>query len=476
MKKIKYTLLALLTFVAVSCDKDFEEVNTDPNNPTSVPAHLLLGNIIRINQNVLYNMQAGGDMGMCWGQHLSKVQYNSEARYVPRRGVIDGIWNSLYASVISDAQSMYDLAELEGNDNLKGAALVLQANAYQILVDLYGPVPFTEAITPGINKPAYDSGEVVYAGLIDMLTQASNLLSDEGGEIPASSDLLYGGDAGKWKKLANSLRFKALLRSGNTSQLQALANSGNLMASNDDSAQIIYTANDPDANPIFETVVFGNRPEYKVSEPLVLLLESLVDPRLPVYASTNADGIYLGKPAGYIDLPNEALGYTYSNISGMGAFYLEATLPGVVMSYAQMKFLLAEAANEGYISGGTSGALAHYNDGIRASFEFNGLDSATATTYINQGIISFSTQVEARKKIAEQEWLALYGQGFETWIEQRRTGFPELMPAFESNFSMIPTRLYYPTTENSLNQVNYEAAVATLSNGDELTSPVFWDN
>ena len=205
MKKIKYTLLAFLTLFAVSCDKDFEEVNTDPNNPTSVPAHLLLGNIIRINQNVIYNMQAGGDMGMCWGQHLSKVQYNSEARYVPRRGVIDGIWSTLYATVISDANSMYELAVIEENTNLMGAALVLQANAYQILVDLYGPVPFTEALNPAILKPAYDDGEVVYQGAIAMLNQAVGLFSADGGDIPASSDLLYGGDYSKWKKLANSL-------------------------------------------------------------------------------------------------------------------------------------------------------------------------------------------------------------------------------------------------------------------------------
>lgn len=471
MRKIKYTLLTLLLVVSFSCDKDFEEVNTDPNNPTSVPAHLLLGSIIRINQNVIYGMQRGGDMGMCWGQHVSKVQYNSEARYIPRRGVIDGIWDSLYASVISDAQSMYELAEEEGNSNLMGAALVLQANAYQILVDLYGPVPFTEAITAGNNKPAYDSGEVVYQGIIEMLTQAAGLFSANGGEITATSDLLFAGDYTKWKKLANALKFKAKMRSGDTAGLQALV--GTMMSSNDDSAQIIYTANDPDANPIFETVVFGNRPEYKVSEPLVELLTNLNDPRLPVYASVNASGAYLGKPAGYIDLPSDALGYTYANISGLGDFYLDPTLPGVVMSYAQQLFLMAEAANEGYISGGTASALNLYRQAISANCTFNGVD---ATAYLAQPNLDFTTQADARQKIATQEWIALFGQGFETWSEWRRTGFPALDPAFEGDINQIPGRLYYPTTENSLNQENYEAAVATLSNGDELTSSVFWDN
>ncbi len=473
MKNIKYTLLAVLALIAVSCDKDFETVNTDPNNPTVIPAHLLLGNIIRTNQNTIYGMQQGGDMGMCWGQHVSKVQYNSEARYIPRRGAIDGIWDNLYSAVISDAKSMYDLADAEGNDNLKGASLVLRANAYQLLVDLYGPVPFSQAINPTITKPAYDSGEDVYAGILEMLDEAVGLFSPNGGEIPASSDLLYGGDSSKWKKFANSLKFKVLMRSGNTSGLQALASGGGMFASNDDSAQLAYTSNDPDANPIYETIVFSTRSEYKVSEPLVETLRSLNDPRLEVYASPNASGVYLGKPAGYIDLPNDALGFTYANISPLGDKYLDPTLPGVFMSYAQLQFLLAEAANEGMISGGVASALGYYEEGIRASFAFNGLD---ATGYLAQPNLTFTTQADARQKIATQEWLALYGQGFETWIEWRRTGFPVLMPAFEGDIDEIPSRLYYPTTETSLNGANYDAAVSTLNNGDELTSKVFWDN
>ena len=80
MKKISILIFALFALISVSCDKDFEEVNTDPNNPTKVPAHLLLGNILRVNQNAIYGMQQGGDMGMCWAQHLSKVKYTGEER------------------------------------------------------------------------------------------------------------------------------------------------------------------------------------------------------------------------------------------------------------------------------------------------------------------------------------------------------------------------------------------------------------
>lgn len=140
MKKISILFVVLISLFSASCDNDFETVNTTPNNPVAVPAHLMLGTIIRVNQNVVYDMFNGGDMGMCWSQQVSKVQYNDEERYIPRRGSIDGIWSTMYASVISDAKSMYTLAESEGNTNLMAISLVLQANAFQILTDLYGPI------------------------------------------------------------------------------------------------------------------------------------------------------------------------------------------------------------------------------------------------------------------------------------------------------------------------------------------------
>ena len=115
--------MAIIALSSVSCDKDFEKVNTDPNSATAVPAHLLLGSIISSNQNIIYGMQQGGDMGMCWAQHASKVQYNDEERYTPRRGSIDGVWNSLYTNVLSDAQSMQTLAIAEGNTNIQGIGL-----------------------------------------------------------------------------------------------------------------------------------------------------------------------------------------------------------------------------------------------------------------------------------------------------------------------------------------------------------------
>ena len=478
MKKFKIILLALISIpFATSCDGDFEELNKDPNNPVAIPADLVLGYAQRQFSNATYGMQRGGDMGACWAQLWSKVQYNDEARYVPRRGVIDALWTNIYTLTVSEATAMYALAEADGNTNLQGAALVMQAIGYQTLVELYGPIPYTEAIQGAILKPAYDDETVVFDGVLDLLTRASSLLSNGTGSITASSDLYYGGDASKWLKLANSLKFRALMRISGTrdvsSELRALVNGGNMFSSNADSAELVYLSVAPDANPIWETVIDGNRPEYKVGLALVDILEGLGDPRLSHYASPNASGDIVGKPAGFgnqTPLPNDALGYTYANISGLGDFYLQPTLPAVIMSYSQLNFLMAEAANEGYISGGLTGAQNYYFQGISSNFSWNGLD---ATAYIAQENISLGSQSDARSKIATQEWISLYSQGFEAWTEWRRTKIPALLPAAEGAESSIPSRLYYPTLEASLNKDNYGTAASGIG-GDLLTSSLFW--
>jgi len=479
MKKINIILYTFLSFVLFTgCDEGFEELNVDQNNSTAIPAHLLLGGTQRIYTNTMYSAQLGGDMGECWAQHWSKVQYNDEARYVPRRGNIDAIWDNIYTSIISEASAMYDLAEAEGNKSIMGAALVMQAIGYQTLVDLYGPVPFTEANNPEIIQPVYDDEALVYEGVLKLLTDAAAILSNSSGTIVASSDLFYGGDTSKWYKLANSLKFRALMRISSTrsvnTELQALM--GKMFTSNDDNAQINYLAAAPDANPIWETIVDGNRPEYKINSVLVTALTDLNDPRLTVYAGENASGDIVGKPSGFgaqTTLPNEGLEYTYANISPLGDFYLTPTLPGLVLSYAQLSLLIAEAMNEGYVSGGIASSLAWYKIGIAANLEFNGVNSTDATAYLSQASLEYSTTSDAKVKIATQEWIALFGQGFETWTEWRRTKIPVLTPAAEAILTQIPTRLFYPTAEPSLNKANYDAAVLKIS-ADKLTSKLFW--
>ena len=471
--------IALAAFFVIGCDNDFEELNQNPNDPTAVPAELLLGSTLFNTANTVYNVFGSLDQGAGWAQHMAKVQYNDEMRYIPREGTISAIWDNFYRITTSDSQKMYELGADQENTAIQGVARILQAYGFLMLTDIYGDVPFSEALQAeaGNTTPVYDTQEDVYTGSIAYLDEAISLIS-AGGSIDASQDLLYGGDANKWIKFATSLKFRALMRiSGSTnvaSQLQAIVNSGNLFSSTDDEAKFAYLGSDPNANPIYETVVFGTRGEYKINQTLVEYMDGtngMDDPRLPVYAQENEDGIIRGKPSGFRDLPSPDFNYT--NVSALGERYLSPTLPGYFLSYTELQFLLAEAASKDFISGGDSAAEAFYLEGISSSMAENGVaDSFDA--YVSQSAVAYDA-AGALNKIALQKWIALYSQGMETWIEWRRTDFPVLTPAAENDLGSIPIRFTYPRDEQSLNRVNYEAAVSGQGE-DRLTTPVSWDN
>lgn len=472
MKKIFYLLFA--TTLLISCDNNFEEINTSPNDSPVTDPNLLLSTTIIVTQNTLYNAQIGGDMGLCWAQHWSKVQYNDEEKYIPRRALMNAMWTNLYASVIAEASAAADLAEESGNTNLKAAALVMKANAFQILTDVYGPVPFTEAGVPGNTKPVHDSEEMVYDGILNLLDEAETLFASGSGAITPTADLLYGGDVSKWRKFNASLKLKALMRISKkrnvNSQVAALVNSGLLMSSNSESAQLIYTSAQPDANPIYETIVYGNRLEYKVSSVLIDQLTISNDPRRSVFAKVNNAGAYVGNTPG-VENPGN-----YGGFSSPGTKYLDPTLPGVILSYSQVELYLAEAALEGIIPGGITTADMHYRNGIRANMEFNGVSTSATNSYLAQPTLDFTTVAGGRTKIGQQMWLTLYGQGIEAWTEWRRTGVPTLSPVVNAAISTIPKRFYYSTDTQNYNQANYQAAVSTLDNGDTMLSKVWWMN
>lgn len=478
MKKINLIVLLFIGVLLVGCDKDFEEVNQNPNDPTSVPSDLLLGNILRSTGDNMYSTFSGGDMGECWSQHWAKVQYNDESRYTPRESVINFVWRDFYIEVLQDADAMYKLAGDEGNLVSQGIAATLKAYTFLWLTDLYGDIPFSQALQANedIINPAYDSQADVYAGCIALLDEAMAKLNSANGSIDSSQDILYGGDISLWKKFAATTKFRALMRisgvSAPGSQLQTLVNSGNLFSSRDEEAKMIYLEAAPNANPIYETVVFGTRNEWKVCDQIVDRLDGTlgfpIDSRLSVYVAESEEGELRGKPVGIADVPS--VEYSYANVSPIGAMYLDPTLPAMFLGYTELQFLLAEAAHKGYISGDAS---TYYQEGIASSFAENGVDMGGYYS----GIVVFSATL-ADEQIATQKWLSLFGQGFEAWTEWRRTGYPVLPLAIDNDPSVnsIPTRYTYPVLEQSLNATNYDVAVSNLSGGDELTSKVWWDN
>ncbi len=478
MRNIKHKLYALLSltlvFVVGSCTQDFEEINTNPNGPLTVPAGLYIPGIVEVMADDMYSTFNGGDMGSCWAQHWAKVQYNDEERYIPRATQFDIIWDNFYSRAIKDAETMFTTAVEEGNNNLQGVALVLRAYAYFQLTDLFGNVPYQQALKAeeGINTPSYDTQASIYDALLADLDNANSLLSANGGIITATSDIVYGGDYLKWKKFANSLKFRAIMRfSGRSdfnksSDLQEIVSSRQIFTSNADEAKLVYLATAPNNNPVNASIIGGNRGEYKVNSALVDILVGLNDPRLEVYAQPNVSKAFRGKPSGITNVPNDD--YGYENVSSIGTLYLAATAPAYFVSYSELEFLIAEAIEKGFVTGDVQ---QHYEAGVKASFEANGLSTASAAYLLGDGAFDAFNALE---QVGLQKWIALFGQGYEAFAEWRRVKIPTLTPAIDGTINEIPSRYAYPPSEQSLNKVNYDAAVASQG-ADVLTTKLWWN-
>lgn len=472
MKNIlKSWSLAALTGVMVTttaCDSDFEETNTDPNNPTEISVDLQLGYLERTLINNVYYTFATGECASAWPQHISKPIYNDADRYYPRLGALNSFWNSMYSNVIADADEMNRIAIEEGNRAVQGAALTLKALSYQYLTDAFGNIPMSEANKGGEGNftPAYDSQEQVYTQILEILDEAIAHLGSGSGSISASQDLMYGGDTAKWLKFATSVKFRALMRISDTSlfsasELQALVNSGNLITSNADNAAIIFeTIATPNANPYYDIVLNGRTAEWCMGAALVDHMLETDDPRLAVYANPNDNGEYVGKPAGYLN-PGQS-GYAAGQVSEIGDAYMAADAPLYLVAASQINLLLAEASAKGYIGGS---AADYFTAGVSASLVQNGLSAS-----------SFTPSYQGMESIAEQLWVATFLQGYETWAEWRRTDIPTLELAVDPQpgVNSIPTRYTYVNDEISLNGSNVDAAVAEQGE-DALTTKVWWD-
>jgi hypothetical protein len=526
MKKLtlKYLIPGLILFFLGSCTKNFEEYNTNPNSPglDQASPDMLLTNAIESMTDRVHEIFLGHEMGSCWVQHMAKVQYTDEDRYIPRISVINNSWTSFYAASGYDVYTILKIADATGQNNYKGVGLVMYVYISSVLTDLFGDIPYTQAWKGAVDdgsiiQPVYDTQESIYLDMIAKLDEANTLLADAG-EIPG--DILYNGDPALWQKFANSLRLRLLLRMSArdeafvTTEMTKMVDDPDtypIFESSADHAALQYLGSAPNNNPINENR--KTRDDHRVSKSLIDLTytnNALVDWRVSLYAELDGNDDYEGLPNGLTS--SKAAAYNDNGLkytSKIGSFYAQATAPGVLMSYAELQFILAEAAHKGYIGGGDAAAETYYLEGIWASYDQNHDYFATVLTDVwggtfesqlgwdgSQDIVEFAFEnyvangahtydkstyypvifdpAIAMEQIAYERWVAGFDQGLQSWFEWRRTGVPTLTPAEDGVISSIPVRSTYPSDEYSRNKTNLDAAIANQG-ADELTTPVWWD-
>ncbi len=510
MKKIGIVGLAVIfaAFLMIfnSCKKDFEEINTDLNNAglDKASPDMLLTNIIESLSDRVHEIFLGEEMGNCWAQHEAKVQYTDEDRYIYRVSVVNNSWSSFYVASGMDAHTLYNYAVEKQKPHYKGIALILKGYIATLVTDLWGPVPYSEAWTGENTLPKYDTQESIYRDVIAKLDEANTLLRGAGEDI--AGDIMYNGDLLKWQKFANSLRLRLLLRMSDkdvafvtTEMTKMIVTADTLypiFSDNEDNAQLNYLGSAPNNHPMNENR--KTRDDHRVSKTLTDMLRTnavYIDWRITIYAEVSGLGDFNGMQNGLTSSQAASFnGNGIKNTSKVGSYFTQATAPGMLMSYAELQFILAEAALKGYITGmGATEAEVYYKEGIMGSYAQYGNNlvdlvnyyfSVGATTsdelaedfYQNDSWGWDPNPAVAMEKIATQRWVASFDQGLQSWIEWRRTGYPLLVAGPENmNNDKVPQRIPYPTDEAARNPTSLNAGISLLGGADNLDTRVWWD-
>ncbi|KKK82690.1 hypothetical protein LCGC14_2800860, partial [marine sediment metagenome] len=295
-------------------------------------------------------------------------------------------------------------------------------------------------------------------------------------------DVMFHNDLSKWVRFANSLRLRYLLRISKRltdfSEMQALADSGMLIESNDQSAVVPYLSAAPNQFPFF-TAALGAYGEHRMTKTVDSVLKLWNDPRISIIykptqmSVTNANPEFKGLLNGQNRETISENDINLNDISLFGSIYRDQPdgVNGQYMQYAEVQFALAEATARGYITGN---AQTYYQNGITANFNYYGAEAPA--DYFDQKAVALTGDQESDLvKILTQKWLSLITNGHEAWFNIRRTGIPNLKPGPDNLYDgRYPVRYLYPESEQATNSANYQEAVERMG-GDDINSKVWWD-
>jgi hypothetical protein len=479
-KVSKFCTALLAAAMLTSCDRSFEEINTDTSKINTPTAGSLL-------MPIQYNMAANAyNRANSFTFDIMQVSIdfpnegNSLSRYYITESTGNSYWNTSY-KWLKQNKEMYEAATKQNDKNYQAIALVMNAWMFANLTDTFGDIPFSEAsrVEDGITQPKFDKQKDIYVKLLEDLKTANSLFVTTG--TLSDPDLFFGANTSaagivKWKKFCNSLSLRLLGRilkkNGEIDvhgKIQEIVNNPTtypLMTSNADTAGLDITGVAPLLPPIARPQDFTTG--RAAAEFFVETLKTNNDPRLATFFSqakdiaTQANLGYKGAPAGYA--PGTAFTYQPSN---MNQNLAKAPLKILIYPYAELQLTLAEFAQKGIISGS---AQTFYETGVKAAVEQWG--GVVPANYFANPNIAYNGTLQ---RIMLQKYVALFFVDQQQWYEKRRTGFP-VLPNNGGllNDGKLPQRLMYPVQTKILNTTNYQAAVQSIG-GDNINVINWWN-
>jgi len=478
--KYKQYIFAFLGLLSLwNCTKNFEEINTNPNAPSAVQPSLLLRQVIYdFGENMSYEGFVAGDL---LSQHRTALDFNLFDRHALKSPQLGGNpWPIFYTNLRDNEIILNQSQTVETFAVYEGPALILKAYMAAGLTDLFGDVPYFKAFNgvEGTVTPAYDAQEDVYLaenGILDNLKKGIEAIENYSDVIPLEGDILFNGNLNSWVRFANSLRIKHLLRISNkvdvSAELQSIFDDGNYITTNSQNAIFNFTNSDPNSFRLAQLRV-GDFNNFVLSETMEGILINLNDDRISTFFrpfSNSRTDSYNGLLNG---IDASATSVSLADYSLAGTAFREDTsvLDANFITAWEVHFALAEAAERNLI---TADAQTLYETGVNLAFEYWNTD--LPSTYLSGNAAYDAEGTTPLEQILTQKWIANIINGYEGWIEYRRTGFPDLRTISASlNMDVIPVRMPYPAEEEALNAENYNEA-ANATDGNSLNFGVWWD-
>ena len=515
MKKntiIQFIVTGMFLFGATACTGNFEDYNKNPHEPDQndmgVDWYLVRSLALNLQDLMMPEQEnfsqyvdclmAGAFSGYVADSNLGTGWSGRYATYNPSDDWKKIPFNDFYSKFYPD----YFNLKNQSDDEL----FLSLAELYRIVVmlrvtDTYGPIPYSKVGAANAIKSPYDSQQAVYAKMLEDLDNIITVLG----------------------KFANSLKLRMAMRTCYVAGFNVNGKTSQQLAEEAVAAGVMTAATDgayrkvADHNPWQRFMVLWS--DARISADLTCYMNAYNDPRREAYYDKSTFGTvsgnaYTGEES-YVGLRRGILQGQYNSWS-QGSSCMKVTTSDniVVFRASEVAFLRAEGALRNWNMGGT--AKDFYEEGIRLSFEENGITSGvenylastgkveaykdplkgqSAQTYDYSGAINTNVTVawsggdfeKSLEQIITQKWIANFPNGMESWTEYRRTGYPKLMPMVANasggivNDAEGARRMPYPTDEYRENRESVEAAVATLTQesktkrGDTMATHVWWD-
>jgi hypothetical protein len=551
-KYITIITMACALFFASCSDEYMENMNTDPSKAATIDPNAQLttaqlqtyGDLsmmeIYRNYHYAFTQQLMG----CWNTT------NYGGRHTLDNNEMSRIWTSFYTQSLKNIiDAQYRTAEDAEKVNINSVLRIYRVYLMSIITDTYGDAPFSEAglgFLEGKFNPKYDKQEDIYNAFFLELEDAVNKIDPTKDKV--TGDLIYAGDVTKWQQLANSLRLRFAMRISNVNPTKAqtefenaLAANGGVITDASSDALIKYMTiafsfgqeaysdyrgnslsqllfgNDPANNPSYLCSTFfnqlynsGDPRTFKISRCYYDGLMSATSPdnRVDITQEMIEKGIAFSPrdpgayswepwPTGYdsdicaelaVNNPSVTATMAREVEPKLANNFLKSDNPGVVMTSAEVKFLMAEATVKKWNVGSVS-AEDLYKQGVRAAMDFlTDNYGCTATTdaefdaFIQDKGAFGHTDNQKLEAINTQAWILHFTNPAECWANVRRSGYPKLKSPAEYGFGQyltggteIPVRLCYPVLESSYNKKSYNEAIERMGGTDNWHSLLWWD-